>query len=182
MVWDANWISALGAVVSALMAAVSAYIAYTAKKVADRQNESSRLQINLGLYDKRYRIYNSAKQFITEVVRDGCGEYNKILEFKEETFETLFLFRDDMCEYMVTIIKNAEKIDELNIKLGYHEVSECEKKSILDERESIYEWFNKQLMEQLHEKFLDYLDFTNINVQGQSGLYKFNEHDLIKEN
>lgn len=162
---DASWISAVSAGVSVLISCVSAYIAYTAKKVADKQNENSRLQVNLGLYDKRYRIYNEVKLFISEIVRDGGNEYKRILTFHRETSETLFLFKEEVCEYMVKVSKNADKLNDLNKKLNYDGLSDVESEKVADSRDEVFAWFSDQLRIGIHETFMQYLDFTH--VQGK---------------
>lgn len=148
-----------------------------------RQNEMTRRQINLSLYEKRYKIYNECILFIRDIYNyNKFPEYKKIKmnqetikifdaenvqEFYHKTFpDALFLLTDEDVKQLEEIAqKKMELLEQVN-KIEYElrgilfEENEYNKKC--NEIEKKIGEFDIKYEMLINESFKKYLDFKKI--------------------
>lgn len=81
----------------------------TDKKVARHAKEKQR-GISLAVYDRRLPIYKATIEFIRYVVQDLRPEYPRIIKFGHDTEEALFLFDEEIAQYLDELSKRAVRL------------------------------------------------------------------------
>lgn len=82
----------------------------TAKGQSKRASRSTRKGVSLAVYERRLPIYRKAIEFIRYVVRDARPEYPKIFEFGHDTEEALFLFDENIAQYLMELSSQAVRL------------------------------------------------------------------------
>lgn len=122
-----------------------------------RQYQLSKERFKFDLFEKRYAVYKGAQKFLTKILRGSKFELNDLFEFRGETQDSVFLFDDDITEYLRDIDAKAldfwEKHERLNgVPKGRERSEICEEITNLSHR------LTSQLPE-LKNKFAPYLKF-----------------------
>lgn len=106
--------------------------------LAFRQYGFNKINIKINLFEKRYKIYESTYNFISEyLIASLTKESNKridlMINFKTNVHQSIFLFDDKVEKYLLKILNSAEKINSLI----------CREQDCIKE----FEWFEKQKIE-----------------------------------
>lgn len=96
------------------------------------------------LYSKRLEMYNYARNFILEIVRNASIELPAIFKFAADTDQSLFLFDKDIDDYFHNLYKQAVHYHYLNykIKARPHSLNWSE---LIDEESELLLWFSDQV-------------------------------------
>ena len=88
---------------------IGVFVAYTAYN----QYRLSKEKFKLDMFDKRYGVYKNTQVFLTKILRDAKIEMEDIFEYRANTQDSVFLFKDDIPNYLQEIDKKAfERLDE----------------------------------------------------------------------
>ncbi|MBN1805630.1 MAG: hypothetical protein JW837_10295 [Sedimentisphaerales bacterium] len=127
-----------------------AYIAYN-------QYRLSKEKFKLDMFDKRYGVYKNTQVFLTKIFRNAKIEMEDIFEFRAGTQDSVFLFKEDIPDYLQKIDNKALKLWETHKSLDG--VPKGVKRSeMCYEQTDLFDWLIKQLPE-LPNKFAPYLKF-----------------------
>ena len=96
-------IDLFSALLTPLVAAIAVYIAY-------QQWQTNRRKLDLDLYDRRLRIYQTVSRFISKVLTDLFPEPQDFSEYWRDTAEADFLFGSDIRDYVRTLAKRAAQL------------------------------------------------------------------------
>jgi hypothetical protein len=120
-------------------------------RLARQLYKLEKYKIKLELYRKRYDIYEKLHKFLAIVVRKGTCTDNDLLIFRRDKKEVLFLFNEDIIEYLEEVYQKGIRI----MSRG--------DKTIISPEESgiIIVWFGDQF-EESTKKFKPYLDSTQL--------------------
>ncbi len=83
----------LTALLTPLIAAIAVYIAY-------QQWQTNRRRLDVDLYDRRLRIYETVTKYISAVLTTLHPTLEDLLEFRRSTAEADFLFGSDIRKYL----------------------------------------------------------------------------------
>jgi hypothetical protein len=78
--------------------------------IADAQRRIAAARLNLDLYKKRYAVFEAARRLLATVVQHDHVDVEDILKFKIETAEALFLFDQDVVDYLDEIQKRVLRL------------------------------------------------------------------------
>lgn len=114
-----DWITAIATVFSAIAAAITAWAVWQQRKINQQQ-------LDLGLYEKRLRVFNEVKNIIGknfssfEEVRVAIENFNRSIKS-----EALFLFSPEISEYIEKIgtakmnFEKSPRTDESSKDIGW---------------------------------------------------------------
>ena len=97
-----------------LLAFVRAIKEETKPEMASRQERPAG-RGGLDVYDRRVPIYRTTRQFIRDVAENLRLDLKVTLQFATDTDEALFLFDDDLAEYLETLFKKALRLRTLGL-------------------------------------------------------------------
>lgn len=150
-----NSLDILKGLLTPLIAAIAAYIAY-------QQYFLNKRKLNLDLYEKRYKIYFEIKIFIERCIAYGKITQEERRDFLVKTNEKYFLFDSDIIEYIDELDKKAVDLEYAKPNYrGWPAGTEKFKKGKQEERE-LFDWFRNE-RDKLEAKFIKYLDFRKLN-------------------
>lgn len=139
--------SVLQGLLTPLIAIIVACISY-------QQWRTNQRKLKLDLYDRRFRVYEAAKEVILDFPIDYDSKLLKKLY--EGSVSADFLFGKEIPEYLATLYEKGFKLKNLNDLR-----SENLTKEAMEEIMSIQKWFGNQYVE-VRDKFYKYLDFSEL--------------------
>lgn len=168
---QATIVTALATIIQIITTIVIAAITI---RLTRQQNKSISVQINLNLYEKRFKIYSSLEVLINSILRislpkEGDLEVQRftlqisdyLQTFRKDSGERIFLIDDELNEYINSI---ENKIKEFSTK-----VSNTLPPSSRSEYIHWYDRLTKEkneffpLLDEVPQKFKNCLDFKKIN-------------------
>jgi hypothetical protein len=113
-------------------------------------------QTTLEVYDRRLPVYRLTRQFVRGIVREAKVDYNQIFKFAEETDEALFLFGQDVDEYLSLIYRKAVRFRAVSMRIE-HPKENMDVGALAAEDSEFLLWFSEQLKE-MRNIFFPYLN------------------------
>lgn len=95
------------------------------------------------LYERRLRIYHAAKKLILKVAADAALDLMPVWEFGAETDEALFLFDQNVSEYLSELYRRAAQLAGLTSILKTEPVGDRRDRHV-DQQMELVLWFNDQ--------------------------------------
>lgn len=86
--------------ITLLLAAIVAWIGY-------QQYILARARFKLDLFDKRFAVYKATQKFLSIILGAARFEMEEFWEFRRDTQDAPFLFRNDIVEFLDAIDKTA---------------------------------------------------------------------------
>jgi hypothetical protein len=116
-------------------------------KLTRRLKQPNRRGVPLAVYERRLPIYKATIEFIRYVVRDLKPEYPQIIKFGHETEEALFLFGEQIAQYLRELSSKAVRLHAVvkmrEAAVTYNrEVGNFE--ALVSEETSLAAWFTDQ--------------------------------------
>ncbi len=125
----------LASLLTPLIAAVVAYIAYQQYKV-------NRDKLRFDLYDRRLKVFEGLMVLLSVIFRKGKCTDQERDQFQRTTVEAGFLFDKDIADYLDTIHKKSWELGTIHAVLN---VAAGEKRDQSVEKEKqLFEWFMDQ--------------------------------------
>lgn len=87
--WWMQWVQVGGV---AFISCVGAWIAY-------RQSRIAAAKLNLDLYDRRFKVFNAAREFATVALLTDI-ESTALPKFQASTIDAVFLFNEEIAKYL----------------------------------------------------------------------------------
>lgn len=137
-----------------VIALIAVYIAY-------QQWKLRREHFQLELFDKRYKVYEGTKNFISIILEKGYPDDKQISAFQESTHDASFLFESEVDERLDQILVNGKKLNNLNTYIAL--IAQTSPDDAEDAKESeieIQEWFEKEF-NRIKKLFSKYLEINN---------------------
>ncbi len=114
-------------------------------------------ELSFELYERRLRIYHAAKKLILKVAADASLERTPVWEFGAETDEALFLFDQNLSEYLSELYRRAAQLAGLTSILKNEPVGDRRNRHV-DQQMELVLWFNDQFS-QLRSVMAPFLTF-----------------------
>jgi hypothetical protein len=64
------------------------------------QKKIAAAKLDFDLYEKRYAVFEAARRLLIKAVQDGDLDAKQVITFKIETIEAVFLFDQDIMNYL----------------------------------------------------------------------------------
>ena len=91
-----------------LQALVVPAVAIVGSVIALGQLALARRRMQLDVYDRRYKIFESARRLIAEIVREGRAENEWIFAYHRDSGDAIFLFKSDVANYVTELTQLAQ--------------------------------------------------------------------------
>ncbi len=144
-------------VMQILSALLTPVIAVVTTYIAIQQYRASKLKIRLELFEKRYAIYQGAKEFIFAAVRDGNLPDVEFFKLSNTTQDAFFLFDESVGRYIDTLREKGARLRYLNDLLADPSLPVDDQRSALSAEDAdLCTWFGNQILDSQHA-FKNYL-------------------------
>lgn len=131
--------------------AVSAGVAY----VAWKQWRVARNRFRLDLFDRRYKVYEAAREFLRAIQSEPQFQHQQLFAFDAGTADALFFFKADVVSYLKQLRSRALDLREL-IRSGAAVPSGSQAVPHVDQEKNELLWFIEQNAT-ITNKFTSYL-------------------------
>ncbi len=118
-----------------------------------------RAGVSLEVYDRRIPIYHKTIQFVRDVASDLRPEIKLILKFSSDTEEALFLFDENIAEYLTGLFNRALRLHTVDLMRAgmWTDDRDAEKfAALVKEQTDLAVWFTEQHRE-IRTRFAPYL-------------------------
>jgi hypothetical protein len=88
--WWMQWAQAIGI---GVISAAGVFIAYKQSRIATAK-------LNLDLYDRRFKVFEATRAFVTAFLTAGKYESDEFVKFMAATSEAVFLFDEEVPQYL----------------------------------------------------------------------------------
>ncbi|HXH05981.1 MAG TPA: hypothetical protein VNI83_05250 [Vicinamibacterales bacterium] len=112
-----------GELANVLAASLTAITAVFAAYIAWQQYQLGQRQFRHDLYDRRLKVFQAARSFLSDVARDAETRFPRCVQFLAEASEVEFLFGDDIVHLIQALYQQGIKLALLHEKL-YPEAGE----------------------------------------------------------
>jgi hypothetical protein len=146
-------LTVLGPLATVVVGFVVAYIAW-------RQWEVARHRLRLDLFDRRYKVYDATRKFLSVILRDAGFEDAQLWEFNAGTSDAEFLFESSVVEYLAQIRKRAVNVITQQKVYERMPVGEERSRHVQSEHDDLL-WLTHQLTD-MTKVFSPYLGFSQI--------------------
>lgn len=151
------FISLLEALLTPTIGAIVAYIAW-------QQWKLGKVRLKLDLYDRRYRVYEETRKYLTLVLRDADVSIKDLLMFHAETSEAAFLFGSEIPAYLDDLYKHGNALRHWNGQ--YRDITQpaspdYDHEKVVEEMHNELTWLSEQIVP-LKDKFSEYLRLEEV--------------------
>lgn len=127
-------------------------ISLIASLIAYYQYQNSMIKLNLDLFEKRYKVYDATRNFLTIIKKDASFEIKDLHNFNEGILDSCFLFDDDISAYL-----NQIREDAVDMRTANENPDEADRAS-----KYLVKLSNKLSKGEFSNVFKPYLDFKKI--------------------
>jgi hypothetical protein len=117
-----------------------------ATPVKGKASKKPSAQIPVELYDRRLKIYHSARDLIIHVMQYAAVELQRAMQFATDTDEALFLYDESVDAYLGELYKKAVRLRTLRTLLENAPIGDY-RSSLAEQEGEIVLWFSEQLGE-----------------------------------
>lgn len=135
-----------------IVATFGIYIAYQQFQLAKQKNK-------LELFEYRVNVYEATRRLREVIIRDGGLNRNDYLEFNNDTYDSRFLFGDDVVNHIKEMKENTAKL------MAYSEKSEkgSDREKFIDLEYELLTWFGEINSNSVFDKYMRMVSDSNIN-------------------
>src|ERR1700688_2668504 len=120
------WVQWMQAVLLLVISCLGAWIAY-------RQAKISAAKLNLDLYDKRFEVFEAARDLVAKFLREANINTEDIITFNIGVAEALFLFEPEVKNYLDELRKKAAALHTKTEQLRALSESDKRRDRLIDE-------------------------------------------------
>lgn len=126
-------------IVAALLTPV---IALITTYIAVQQYMNDRLRVKIDLFERRYKVYAGALDFVNEIVRGGAVPDEAIGRFNQSTREAFFLFDDSVEKYIDEL--RAKGLEWRKVSRLLHQRGRSDQEKLISTDAELLSWFSSQ--------------------------------------
>ena len=120
--------------------------------------KGKRQTITPEVYNLRIPIYNAYRDFVTKILREAKIDYNDLFDFASKTHEALFLYDENIADFLSVIFQKGNRFQYLNKIIANPRLVKKENwNSIVEEESDLLQWFHDNL-EYARSLFKQYLN------------------------
>jgi hypothetical protein len=148
------WIQWPQALLIVFISCIGAWIAY-------QQVHIARARFNLDLYERRFKIFSTAKNFLEKITISLAPTAEDVLEFKFGVADSVFLFEDEITAYLQTLTERGARLQAQQAMLKGMPVTDPRRGPLIDAMAPLESDLATEY-ERLVERFKPYLKLKNI--------------------
>ena len=141
---------------SAATLVVACAVAY----VAWQQWQIARHRLRLDLFDRRYKVYDATRKFLSIILREARFEEAQLFEFYAGTSDTEFLFDSAVVDYLEQVRKRAVHMRTAQRVYEHMPVGDERSRHVQAEHDDLL-WLTDQLTA-MSKVFSPYLAFSHV--------------------
>lgn len=136
-------------------------IAILAIYIAFKQYRIQRYKLRFDLYDRRFKIFERIKEFISKIGPKNRMESKEIGIFYTSIIEYRFLFDQDVNDFIDELVEKVEEFDIVCTDIVSYQKDTPEREKLEEQREKLRWWMMERLKE-LPDRFEKYLSFKRL--------------------
>lgn len=140
-----------------LLSTITVIIGLSVAVVAYQQYRLAKDKLRLDLFEKRFSVYKGVQVFLTKVMSKGRVEQDDLFEFRAATQDAVFLFEEDIPEFIKSLDEKALTVNTIGEQLEGIPRGE-ERSRLVGQRSEGLRWLWGQLPH-LKDVFGPYLRF-----------------------
>lgn len=112
-----------------------------------RNRATGKPGVSLDLYDRRVPTYHKTMQFVRDVLKDLRPELKLILQFAADTDQAIFIFDENIAEYLANLFKRALRLHTLEFMRAQIQTGDGEADNfaaLAREETDLAVWFSEQ--------------------------------------
>lgn len=148
------WVQWCQALLLLVISGLGAWIAYKQVRIATAK-------LNLDLYDKRFKVFEAARDFVVKVLQHADVENNDFPIFNIGVADAVFLFDGDVNEYLTGLRKSVAALHAMNSQLSAMNADDANRGALVDRIHELNIKFMTEY-ERLVTTFKPYLKLGNI--------------------
>jgi hypothetical protein len=119
----------------------------------------TRQKITPDIYNLRIPIYNAYRELVSKILRDAKVEMQDLFNFADRTHEALFLYDEDIVDFISLIFNKANRLHYLKkIMERPNLIKEDRWEAIVEEESDLLQWFHDNFQD-ARKLFKRYLHF-----------------------
>jgi hypothetical protein len=128
--------------------------------VAWQQWQIARHRLRLDLFDRRYKVYDATRKFLSIILREARFEDAQLFEFYAGTSDAAFLFDSPVVEYLEHVRKRAVNMRTHQSVYEHMPVGDERSRHVQAEHDDLV-WLTDQLTG-MTQVFNPYLSFSHV--------------------
>jgi hypothetical protein len=101
--------------------------------IAFKQARIAAAKLNLDLYDKRFKVFEAGRHFLGQFLVHGTIRLQEITELSVGTADAVFLFGDEVVEYLDGLRKTGVSLNGKNTRLRNMGDNDPERNAVVDQ-------------------------------------------------
>ena len=142
------------------MTILTLFLSIAVAIIATLQWRVADTKLRLDLFDRRYKVYDATRKFLSVIFRDATFTDPQLFEFYAGTSDAEFLFRSDVVEYLAEIRERAIHMRTAQQLFEPLPVGDERSRHVETAHKDLL-WFNDQITA-MTKVFSPYLGFTNV--------------------
>jgi len=110
----------------------------------------------LALYDKRYPVYLSTREYLRFIIRHATVTQEELDKFRRNSKDKEFLLGVDVKKYLDELYSKGNQLMRYTRRLRKEDIEEQKRIKLIDDEENLNDWFRKQF-EESKKLFGEYL-------------------------
>lgn len=138
----------------------TAFLGLVASWIAVQQLRLARHRFRLDLFDRRYKVYDATRTFLSTILRNATFTDVELFQFYSGTSDSDFLFGPELVDYLAQIRRRAVDM-RLHQKKYEHLPIGYERSQHVDAEHMELLWLNDQILA-MTKIFIPYIGFSHI--------------------
>ena len=149
--------------VSEFLSSVTAFLSLAIVIIAALQWRVADNKLRLDLFDRRYKVYDATRKFLTGILAKANFTLSDLFEFNTATFDAEFLFRADITKHLDKIRERAVHLQTTQQIYDPLPVGDERSRHVQAAHDDLL-WLTEQFTA-INKAFIPYLGFTNVRLR-----------------
>jgi hypothetical protein len=101
--------------------------------IAFKQARIAAAKLNLDLYDRRFKVFDAGRHFLGQFMVHGTIRLQEINELSVGTADAVFLFNDEVVEYLDALRKTGVSLNGKNARLSGMDDDDPQRDAVVDQ-------------------------------------------------
>jgi hypothetical protein len=149
--------------VSVFFSSVALFLSLAVAIIAALQWRVADNKLRLDLFDRRYKVYDATRKFLSVILREAKFTHSELFEFYAGISDAEFLFGADVTEHLEKIRKRAVHLQAAQQIYEPLPVGDERSQHVQAEHDDLL-WLTDQITE-ITKTFAPYLGFANVRLR-----------------